>query len=356
MCRGIKTSVAVGQGSYNLTNAIKYKIMDIMKSYEEIIGVQEVRTAQKKVLDAKEKFMQIQEERREASRAVAEVQHKLKEIHSELDATTRGEDRYVRLITEENKILKEEKQLVYHFQQIERQERDFFSILSTAVTESHEKEREQADKVKYWSIIGSVLGTIFGIMGSSINNYFKMAELRKLLKESIELNSASSVPAMLAKHEKELSSIVDEMKRLTNSYSGVGDYLKQKLSRVTDKIIPQSKPGSVSDVSSLLKLQCDKNEEIFQQLKFLLSKSSQNNNTVLIDTINKQNSLIQKKLDNIYLVLYNHTQKYSQGNGQNIKQGLVSNIKGDEPNIIYYAFVGTCAILGIWIMAKVFGG
>ena len=42
-------------------------------------------------------------------------------------------------------------------------ERTAFVQFSSAVRLSHEKERSRAERTKYWSIIGSVSGTILGM-------------------------------------------------------------------------------------------------------------------------------------------------------------------------------------------------
>ena len=51
--------------------------------------------------------------------------------------------------------------------------------LSNAVRNSHEKERAQAEKTKYWSVLGSVIGACIGIIGTTINNRMRMRELRQ---------------------------------------------------------------------------------------------------------------------------------------------------------------------------------
>lgn len=90
--------------------------------------------------------------------------------------------RYLQLITKEHKLLKEEKQLLEEFNLCEHEERNSFTVLSSTVKDSHEKERAQAEKTKYWSLIGSIIGTVIGVVGSSINNEFKMRELRKMVR------------------------------------------------------------------------------------------------------------------------------------------------------------------------------
>ena len=73
---------------------------------------------------------------------------------------------------QEHQILKEERDLLSSFQVLERQERESFSQLSNSVRNSHEKERAQAEKTKYWSVIGSVIGATIGIIGTTINNRY----------------------------------------------------------------------------------------------------------------------------------------------------------------------------------------
>ena len=87
-----------------------------------------------------------------------------------MEKTHRGEDRYLVLVTQEHQVLKEERNLQEEFKFHEKSERECFSSLSNAVRDSHEKERAQAEKTKYWSVLGSILGTCLGILGTTINN------------------------------------------------------------------------------------------------------------------------------------------------------------------------------------------
>ncbi len=54
------------------------------------------------------------------------------------------------LLIKEHQILKEDRMLTDRLVQLERSERLRFSELSNAVRDSHEKERSQAEKTKYW--------------------------------------------------------------------------------------------------------------------------------------------------------------------------------------------------------------
>ncbi|KAG8252553.1 Coiled-coil domain-containing protein 51 [Homalodisca vitripennis] len=104
----------------------------------------------------------------------------------------------------------------------EQEERECFTFLSSSVKESHEKERAQAERTKYWSVIGSVVGTVIGVIGSSINNEFKMRELRKLVMESAAHSQQSAevdkmAAAVLTRHEEQLNQIIGEMRSVSNS-------------------------------------------------------------------------------------------------------------------------------------------
>jgi hypothetical protein len=58
---------------------------------------------------AERKFVQSQQVRRERNRQVSDVQVKLQDIRTELERTARGEDRYLVLVTQEHKLVKEER-------------------------------------------------------------------------------------------------------------------------------------------------------------------------------------------------------------------------------------------------------
>ncbi|XP_049834331.1 mitochondrial potassium channel-like [Schistocerca gregaria] len=247
------------------------KLTDLVKWYEEVTGMDEVRRAQTRVLEAEEKFIVAQERRREANKAVTEIQTQLKDIHAALDSTTRGEDRYVQLITQEHQILKEERKLLTEFQQLEREEREYFSMLSSAVKESHEQERAQAEKTKYWSIIGSIIGTVIGVVGSSVNNRLKMKELRTLITDSVANNndSVGLRAEILPKYEEELSSVIDKLKTVASLSDAEG--------------IQQLK-DTVNKLNDVTRAERHKNV---------------GNTDVITDALNKQTVIIEKKLQEI---------------------------------------------------------
>lgn len=263
-------------------NLVKRKFGELLQWYEEVTGMDEVRTAQNWVLEAEKKFVSAQERRREANKLVSEIQSKLKDLYAELDKTTRGEERYVYLVTQEHSVLKEERKAVDEFQRYEREERDYFATLSSAVKESHEKERAQAERTKYWSIIGSVIGTVIGIIGSSVNSEMKMKELRKLVRELVlkhgDQNIAINVPEVLSKHEKELSKFISEIKDAaslpSNHILGQLNELVHTLdNKVNSKAVTM--PSEITDeILQLIKKQEECLDRNFQEMKLIMSSQN----------------------------------------------------------------------------------
>lgn len=72
---------------------LKRKFSDLVLWYERFTGMDEVRLAQNRVIEAQSRFERAQEKRREISKELSLIQSKLKELYAELDSTTRGEER-----------------------------------------------------------------------------------------------------------------------------------------------------------------------------------------------------------------------------------------------------------------------
>jgi len=202
-----------------------------MQRYENFVGLTEVKAAQARVVESEKRFIQMQEKRRETQSEIAEIRKRIKDIHLELEKTHRGEDRYLVLVTQEHNVLKEEKSYTEAFTTFEKGEREFFSALSNAVRDSHEKERAQAEKTKYWSILGSIIGTCLGILGTTINNRMRMNELRQLVARNSTVEEVKAIGSDLTEsldsHEKELSSLTVQVETILNqAKSSLGNLTK----------------------------------------------------------------------------------------------------------------------------------
>ncbi|XP_005142154.2 mitochondrial potassium channel [Melopsittacus undulatus] len=185
--------------------------------YEEFVGINEVREAQGKVTEAENVFMIARGIVREARENVEAQQIKLKEIRDRLDRVSRDDTQYLELATLEHRLLQEEKRYRAAYLNAEESEREKFSLFSAAVRESHEKERTRAEKTKNWSIIGSVLGAIIGVLGSTYVNRVRLQELKVLVLEAQKgpVNLQEAIREQASSHslqQKDLSDVIADLK------------------------------------------------------------------------------------------------------------------------------------------------
>ncbi|NXF52686.1 CCD51 protein, partial [Oceanites oceanicus] len=187
--------------------------------YEEFVGINEVREAQGKVTEAENVFMIARGIVREARENVEAQQIKLKEIRDRLDRVSRDDTQYLELATLEHRLLQEEKRYRATYLNAEESEREKFSLFSAAVRESHEKERTRAEKTKNWSIIGSVLGAIIGVLGSTYINRVRLQELKVLVLEAQKgpINLQEAIKEQASSHylqQKDLSDVIADLKNV----------------------------------------------------------------------------------------------------------------------------------------------
>ena len=158
--------------------------------------------------------------RRTLQQQITQLNTKLKELHAALDKVQRGEERYLTLLTEEYELLREEKRINAALTDAEQSERESFATLSSAVRESHERERARAERTKYWSIIGSAIGATIGIVGTTVNNYRRTRELKSLVRDSAsggaELNrTVSELIRETQQQQEEIKTVMSSLKLAT---------------------------------------------------------------------------------------------------------------------------------------------
>lgn len=230
------------------------KVSFWMKRYENFVGLTEVKAAQARVVEFERKFIDTQDLRREVQLKLADVQKRVKDIHVELEKTHRGEDRYLVLVTQEHQVLKEEGNLLDEFKFHEKSERENFSLLSNSVRDSHEKERAQAEKTKYWSVIGSVIGTCIGIFGTTINNRMRMNELRRLVSQNSSVEEIRGIGDKLtvdfSGHQTALSNLVTDVTNVVTKaedslnhldrMEGLLDSLQESSDKINTRLLDQT--------------------------------------------------------------------------------------------------------------------
>uniref|UniRef100_A0A8C5WLQ2 Coiled-coil domain-containing protein 51 n=1 Tax=Leptobrachium leishanense TaxID=445787 RepID=A0A8C5WLQ2_9ANUR len=217
--------------------------------YEEFVGLVEIRDAQGKVAEAEKNFMVTRGIVREARESVESLQLKLKEVRDRLDRVSRDDVQYLELATLEHKLLQEEKRLRSSYASAEEHEREKFALFSASVRESHEKERTRAERTKNWSIIGSVLGAVIGVMGSTYINRVRLQELKNLLLEAqkgpISLQQAIHEHASVQEsQQKDLGDLIVNLKNMMSSTSVASSNARKETSG--------NQPGALVTVEPVL--------------------------------------------------------------------------------------------------------
>ncbi|XP_044205917.1 mitochondrial potassium channel [Thunnus albacares] len=233
-----------GQWSAQMTTAT---VNNWWVRYEEFVGLNEVREAQTKVTEAEAAFMVARGMVREAHSSLEALQGRLKEVRDRLDRVSREEAHYLELATMEHKLLQEERRLRTAYENAEAAEREKFALFSAGVRESHEKERTRAERTKNWSIIGSVLGALIGVMGSTYVNRVRLQELKSLLLEAQKgpesLQEALRVQAGNHRSQQdELRMLIDSLRfTLKDAFTKKDDSLQEKESPTSDSpVVPIS--------------------------------------------------------------------------------------------------------------------
>ncbi|XP_005222889.1 mitochondrial potassium channel isoform X2 [Bos indicus] len=177
---------------------------------------------------------------REAREDLESQQTKLKEVRDRLDRISRDDNQYLELATLEHRMLQEEKRLRMTYLRAEDSEREKFSLFSAAVRESHEKERTRAERTKNWSLIGSVLGALIGVAGSTYVNRVRLQELKALLLEAqkgpVSLQEAIREQASsYSLQQRDLRDLVADLKGLVQAGTGQGSLSQAGSSPTQDR-------------------------------------------------------------------------------------------------------------------------
>ncbi|CAP26551.2 Protein CBG05768 [Caenorhabditis briggsae] len=235
---------------------VRAKIDQYVDVYEEFIGVKTVRQAQEEVMKWERKLSEAQLIRREKQAEINNIQSRLKEIHFDLDRTSRGEDKYLQLLTEEHQIIKKERELLSSFEGLETAEREAFHQLSMRVRSSHERERERSEKTKWWGVSASLLGALLGIAGTSIGNELRMRKIKEML------------PIGSAQMSEMAKAIGDQNEKVAVFLTDMRKALQLEGSKSPEEL-QQSDVKKVSDLDKLLTAIREENARLSQEMREL---------------------------------------------------------------------------------------
>ncbi|XP_034186689.2 mitochondrial potassium channel [Osmia lignaria lignaria] len=207
------------------------KVLKWWQWYQQLTGLDTVELAKQQVITAQDKLFKCQDNRRHLNRQATLINNKLKEVYSELIQTKRDDPKYVQLTIIENKSLQDQAKIVSQLDLLEKEEKDHFTLLATAIKEYHDSQTMNAQKYKYLSILASAVLAIISLIGSMTYNYSKIISIRNVIAEAQQRNE-SVVENNLNTLENNMNRLFSEViKRLDNNNSN-----EQKINVVTKEL------------------------------------------------------------------------------------------------------------------------
>ncbi|XP_022902778.1 mitochondrial potassium channel-like [Onthophagus taurus] len=197
------------------------KVNDLNSWYTRVIGLDEVKLYQDRVVDLQDKLLTAQERRREMGFALSLIRKKSNELQDRLHKVKRQDDLqlFLDLMREETEILKQEREVQDMFVNYDREEREIFTAFANAIRDSHEKQRSQVEYTKYLGLILSILGSFLGFAYSSI----RKDDLKKFIEGKIEEISSKQlqIEDVTRKGDQNYAKLVQKLDENTNRIQNV---------------------------------------------------------------------------------------------------------------------------------------
>ncbi|KZC10708.1 PREDICTED: uncharacterized protein LOC107188888 [Dufourea novaeangliae] len=197
--------------------------------YQQLTGLDTVEVAKQQVIAAQDKLFKCQDERRTLNRQATLVTDKLKEVYSELIQTRRDDPKYVQLTIIENKSLQDQARIISELNLLEKEEKDHFTQLTTAIKEYHDSQTMNAQKYKYLSVLASAILAVISLTGSMIYNNKRIANVRNVIEEAQVKNESA----------------------LRNSLQSLEDNINTKFTEVLEKLENENSKPSTTLVSHM---------------------------------------------------------------------------------------------------------
>ncbi|XP_070165496.1 mitochondrial potassium channel [Polyergus mexicanus] len=166
------------------------KIVKWWQWYNQLTGLNDVEAAKRQVIVLQDKLFLCQANRRILNKELTDITHKLQELYAELVQTKRDDPKFVHLTIMENKCLQEQTKILNQLSLSEKEERDNFTQLATAIKEYHDSQNLNAQKYKYLSILTSAIIAIISLVGSIILNNRRILDVRNTIQTVQERNES----------------------------------------------------------------------------------------------------------------------------------------------------------------------
>ncbi|VIO87060.1 Uncharacterized protein BM_BM7395 [Brugia malayi] len=274
-------------------------ISGVISYIDDVTGVTEIREAHATLKQNEKKLQDAQVIRRKKRDELDTLQIRMKQIHSELDRFSRGDDKYLRLLTEEHAVIKSEQLLIAEVRKADEAEKAAFDELSSVLRTSRAKEQEQSDRVKTWTIIASTLGALLGIVGTWVANEVRMRKMKELVPDSALLTPlVKKMTALVEKQQNEVAAFITDIREAMHLKAAEGMAIVISNKDVTGNVLSETIVNLLQEQNTVLTRELD---AIKRLIAIELNLKAETPNVVYIgndmeDLLNKSEKNIESKM------------------------------------------------------------
>lgn len=252
---------------HSSSSVISRAVSKVKQTSEELTGHSDVLQAQLLVRTRKEELREWRQKLAEFTDSYEQVQRRLKGLYTRKAQVYQDQRRDLAAIQavndEEESLLQLEQSCFFDLENCQQKERECFESLSDAIQESHEKERAKTDQMKYYSCLGSLLGAVFGFLGS---NLFLRREFRQHnVKQAERMESIESALLQLQKQEIPVNKDISQDGGITSSFSQQ-DEIKLPVSQKNQQTLTQAET-KLDELSEAVKRNSDVLDTICTHLR-----------------------------------------------------------------------------------------
>ncbi|CAH8585304.1 unnamed protein product [Schistosoma mattheei] len=230
--------------SYEKLKSTDYRA--IYEIYDNLTGLDRVRSLHVGVAEAERNFVQKQIERRACQTEVFQLEEARNRINIQLDSVKRSDESFLKLVTELHELSRQHQQARDKLTSIELAEQVTFEQFSSILRHSQAEERIQASRMRQWTVGFSLAAGLIGFSAT----WIRFRQLDKQNASSLRLTSATGQPtteysfqditSSLHSSNQKLKTTLDDLNQIRNNLNDLIKTLKENLNVINMNITKSS--------------------------------------------------------------------------------------------------------------------
>ncbi|CAH8594698.1 unnamed protein product [Schistosoma intercalatum] len=230
--------------SYEKLKSTDYR--SIYEIYDNLTGLDRVRSLHVGVAEAERNFVQKQVERRACQTEVFQLEEARNRINIQLDSVKRSDESFLKLVTELHELSRQHQQARDKLTSIELAEQVTFEQFSSILRHSQAEERIQASRMRQWTVGFSLAAGLIGFSAT----WIRFRQLDKQNASSLRLTSATGQPtteysfqditSSLHSSNQRLKTTLDDLNQIKNNLNDLIKTLKENLNVMNMNITKSS--------------------------------------------------------------------------------------------------------------------